>query len=512
MKDNKWYSALLRRRLFIALLLLIQLSAFVLAVIYSGRFYSVLSTALTLISLATALFILATDSAGPFKLTWIFIILTLPLFGGVVYIMFKLQGHSKRFFKRQKQVEQSTKPLYAQPQSAFDEACRQFPEAANQIKYLELREGFPVYSATDAEYFTLGEHKFKALTEELKKAKKYIFIEYFIIQEGVMWDTVLDILKQKASEGVEVRIIYDDIGCFLRLPKNYPKRLDEFGIKCIVFNPFRPFFTAIQNNRDHRKIVSIDGEAAFTGGINLADEYINAAQRFGHWKDTAVMLRGAAAWSLTLMFLEMWAVAGNTAEDYSRFYPWSDKPLPSSADGFVQPYCDTPMDSENVSEHVYLHILARARDYVYICTPYLIIDETMSSALTLAAKSGVDVRIITPHIPDKRTVHAATRSHYHELISAGVHIYEYSKGFMHSKTFVSDDRVATVGTANLDFRSLYLHFECGTCLYGCKAALDIKQDFLDTLSVCEEITPDQFKLTSKNRLIRAILRLYSPMM
>lgn len=327
-----------------------------------------------------------------------------------------------------------------------------------------------------------------------------------------MWDTVLEILKHKAAEGVEVRIIYDDIGCFLRLPKNYTKRLDDFGIKCIVFNPFRPFFTAIQNHRDHRKIVSIDGEVAFTGGINLADEYINEIQRFGHWKDTAVMLRGAAAWSLTLMFLEMWAVAGNTAEDYSRFYPYGDKPLPHESDGFVQPYCDTPMDRENVSEHIYLHILSRAQDYVYICTPYLIIDETMSSALTLAAKSGVDVRIITPHIPDKKAVHATTRSHYHELISAGVRIYEYSKGFMHSKTFVSDDRVATVGTANLDFRSLYLHFECGACLYDSKTVLDVKKDFLDTLDTCVEITPDQFKVTSRNRLLRAILRLYSPMM
>ena len=512
MKSNKWFSALLRRRLFIALLLLIQLVTFVLAVIYSGRFYSVLSTALTLISLATALFILATDSAGPFKLTWIFVILTVPLFGGVVYIMFKLQGHTRKFFKRQKQVEQSTKPLYPLTPDTHDAACDRLPLLTPQINYLERSVGFPIYSATQTEYFTLGEHKFKALCEELKKAKRYIFIEYFIIQEGVMWDTVLDIPKHKAAEGVEVRIIYDDIGCFLRLPKNYAKRLDDFGIKCIVFNPFRPFFTAIQNNRDHRKIVSIDGEVAFTGGINLADEYINEIQRFGHWKDTAVMLRGAAAWSLTLMFLEMWAVAGNTAEDYSRFYPYGDKPLPQEGDGFVQPYCDTPMDRENVSEHIYLHILSRAQDYVYICTPYLIIDETMSSALTLAAKSGVDVRIITPHIPDKKTVHAATRSHYHELISAGVRIYEYSKGFMHSKTFVSDDRVATVGTANLDFRSLYLHFECGACLYDSKTVLDVKKDFLDTLDTCVEITPDQFKVTSRNRLLRAILRLYSPMM
>ena len=228
--------------------------------------------------------------------------------------------------------------------------------------------------------------------------------------------------------------------------------------------------------------------------------------------DTAVLLRGAAAWSLTLMFLEMWAVAGNTAEDYARFYPWQSKALPPHSHGFVQPYCDTPMDRENVSEQVYLNILSRAKSYVYICTPYLIIDETMSSALTLAAKSGVDVRIITPHVPDKKTVHAATRSHYHELIAAGVRIYEYSRGFMHSKTFVSDDRVATVGTANLDFRSLYLHFECGTCLYGSQAVLDVKQDFLDTLDVCQEITPEQFKMTSRNRLIRALLRLYSPMM
>lgn len=510
MKDNKWYSALLRRRLLVALLLLIQLVAFVLTVIYSGRFYSVITTTLTVISLITALCILTTDSAGPFKLTWIFVILTVPLFGGVIYIWFKLQSHTRRFDRRLTQVRKYTTPMYSLPGEAYGPACHAAGAHMPQVRYLEKHAGFPVYDNTETEYYVSGEAKFEALKRELEKAEKYIFIEYFIIQEGVMWDAVLEILKRKAAEGVEVRVIYDDMGCFLKLPKNYAKRLRDMGIKCIVFNPFRPVFTAIQNNRDHRKIVSIDGKVAFTGGVNLADEYINACQKFGHWKDTAILLRGSAAWSLTLMFLEMWAVAGNTAEEYDRFFPGDMPALPAS--GYVQPYCDSPMDRENVSEQLYLSILAHAHDYVYICTPYLIIDETMSSALTLAAKSGVDVRIITPHIPDKKVVHATTRSHYNELVSAGVRIYEYSKGFIHSKTFVCDDRIATVGTANLDFRSLYLHFECGTCLYGCDSVADIKQDFLDTLPSCIEMTPDQFKLTSRNRLLRAILRLYSPLM
>lgn len=251
-----------------------------------------------------------------------------------------------------------------------------------------------------------------------------------------------------------VRLIYDDMGCFLTLPKDYPAQLKSFGIECTIFNPFRPLLTVKQNNRDHRKIAVIDGKVAFTGGINLADEYINAIEKHGHWKDASVMVKGKAAWSFTLIFLQMWETCTHIDEDYKKFYPWKDQECPITAHGFVQPYADSPMDTENVGEHVYLQILNNAKNYVYINTPYLIVDDSMVSALCLAAKSGVDVRIVTPHRWDKWLVHMTTRSYYRTLIEAGVKIYEYTNGFIHSKTFVSDDHIATVGTTNLDFRSL----------------------------------------------------------
>ena len=346
----------------------------------------------------------------------------------------------------------------------------------------------------------------------LEKAEHYIFLEFFIIHEGVMWDSILEILKRKAKQGVTVRLIYDDMGCFLLLPTDYPKQLEQMGISCVKFNPFRPFLSAIQNNRDHRKIISIDGKVAFPGGINLADEYINAIERFGHWKDSAIKVEGEAAWSFTLMFLQMWDACRWEDEDFSRYYPWQTNPCPVIGGGFVQPYMDSPMDTENVGEHVYLQILNQAKDYVYINTPYLIVDDSMVSALTLAAKRGVDVRIITPHKWDKWAIHMTTRSYYRELVKAGVKIYEYTNGFNHSKTFVSDDCTATVGTTNLDFRSLYLHFECGALLFNCEAVSQVKEDFLNTLTICQPITEEDCRHNVFVRLFQDILRLFAPLM
>ncbi len=327
-----------------------------------------------------------------------------------------------------------------------------------------------------------------------------------------MWDSILSILKTKARQGVKIRLIYDDMGCFLLLPKDYPKQLAQMGIECVLFNPFRPVLTAIQNNRDHRKIVSIDGKVAFTGGINLADEYINKKERFGHWKDAGIMVQGAAAWSFTLMFLEMWELCTDSEENLGIYYPWIQKSCKTLPDGFVQPYCDSPIDTENVGEHVYLQILNQAQNYVFINTPYLIVDDSVLSALILAAKRGVDVRIVTPHRPDKKLVHLTTRSYYRELISAGVKIYEYTYGFIHSKTFVSDDFTSTVGTTNLDFRSLYLHFECGTLLFGSTAVMEVKKDFLDTLKICQPITEKDCQTNLFIGLFQDILRLFAPLM
>ena len=357
--------------------------------------------------------------------------------------------------------------------------------------------------------------------EELEKAQKYVFMEFFILKEGLMLNSILTILERKAEAGLDVRIMYDDLGCFLTLPSDFKKRLEEKGIKCFIFNQFRPIVSSLQNNRDHRKIISIDGKTAFTGGLNLADEYINAFDRFGHWKDSAIMIEGDGAWSLTLIFLQMWNLGFTEKDNYESFYPWKDNLIEYTARGitegfenwgYVQPYADSPIDNENVAEHVYIQIINHAKKYVYINTPYLIVDDNLLSALTLAAKSGVDVRIITPHRWDKWIVAITSRSYYRRLIQAGVKVYEYTSGFNHGKTFVSDDKIATVGTPNLDFRSLYLHFECGVVIYASETIDTVREDFLRTLSASEEVTLKQCANNVFQRIIPDILRVFAPLM
>lgn len=354
---------------------------------------------------------------------------------------------------------------------------------------------------------------FPAMLDAIREAKHYIFLEYFIISEGYMFETMVDLLAEKVKEGVEVRLIYDDVGCVNTLPHRYYKKLQAKGIKCAAFNPFRPVISVIMNNRDHRKILVVDGKVGFTGGINLADEYINRIERFGYWKDTGIRLEGDGVWSLTQMFLSMWNTIIQSKEDYSQYLPsvYQDKPF--IQDGFVQPYGDSPLDHENVGENVYLNIVSRAKDYVYIFTPYLIVDHEMLVALCNAAKSGVDVRIVTPEIPDKKMVYLLTQSYYEPLIRAGVKIYQYTPGFIHAKSFVCDDEIATVGTINLDFRSLYLHFECGVWMYQSKAVMQVKEDCLETFACSEEITLEFCRNRPLPiRMIQSVLRLFAPLM
>ena len=318
---------------------------------------------------------------------------------------------------------------------------------------------------------------------------------------------------EKVKEGVDVRLLYDDMGCITTLPNKYHEKMEKLGIKCQVFNKFIPILSIIVNNRDHRKITVIDGHTAFTGGINLADEYINEVVRFGHWKDASIMIKGEAVWNLTVMFLQVWNFIGFNKEDYNKYRPKIYHLDEFGSDGYVQPYGDSPYDNELVGENVYLNIINKAKDYIYINTPYLIIDNELVTALTLAAKSGVDVRIVTPFIEDKWYAHIVTRAYYAQLIEAGVKIYEYTPGFIHSKTFVCDDEIGVVGTINMDYRSLYLHFECGVFLYKTKSVMQIKEDFLNILDVSQNITlEDTKKVKWSNRFLRAILRVFAPLM
>ncbi len=498
--------------MFVVLLIILQL-AFVVFIIANGSKSSQIFTfLLTLVSIATVLYLVSKEDKTSYKMTWVILILSFPLFGGFMYLLFHYQSSTKRFEKYISNAENKSRKLFLLPGDAYKESLQQFPQLTAQIKYLQNYIKFPIYSQTKVAYLTPGEKKFEYLLKALESAQKYIFLEYFIIQEGIMWDSILEILKKKAKSGVKVRLIYDDMGCFFTLPSDYSKKLNQYGIECAIFNPFRPVLTVRQNNRDHRKIAVIDGKVAFTGGINLADEYINVIEKHGHWKDASIMLEGKAAWSLTLVFLQMWELCTHTDEDYATYYPWTNEQCKISSQGFVQPYADSPIDTEHVGQNVYLQIINSSKRYIYINTPYLIVDESVLDALCLAAKRGVDIKIVTPHCWDKWLVHMTTRSYYRQLLKSGVEIYEYTGGFMHSKTFVADDIIATVGTTNLDFRSLYLHFECGTILYGDSVTMGIRDDFIHTLALCQKITENDCKTNVIKRVFQDILRLFAPLM
>lgn len=511
-KSKKWFGSLLRRRMLVILILLLQI-LFIGYYLFAHTITSeIIRNILVIISIAVVIHVISKNDMGAYRLIWVFLILLFPVFGGLLYMMVRLQSSTKRFENSTIETEAKRMKYLSLCDNNYGEALKSIPEYTNHISYLQNYAGFPIYNNTSAEYFPSGEEKLTALLRELEKAEKYIFLEYFIVQEGKMWDSILEILKRKAAQGVKIKFIYDDFGCFLLLPKDYPKELRKHGIECTVFNPFRPILSVVQNNRDHRKIISIDGKVCFTGGVNLADEYINEFEKYGHWKDSAIMFSGKAAWSFTLVFLQMWEMCTGKDEKYSDYYPWLSEECTVEANGFVQPYADSPLDDKNVSESVYLQIISNAQKYLYITTPYLIIDDNIFSAITLAAKSGVDVRIITPHKWDKFLVHMTTRSYYHDLINAGIKIYEYTDGFIHSKNFICDDRTATVGTINLDYRSLYLHFECGVQIYDSKAVGQAKKDFLDTLESCHQITAEESKKNLFIQIIHDILRMFAPLM
>ncbi|MPQ43891.1 cardiolipin synthase [Clostridium tarantellae] len=466
-----------------------------------------------ILSVIVEIYIISRKDNPSYKLAWTILVLALPVFGGLFYLLFGGNKTNKGFRKRMIKSLNNIEPLLVQDEKIINEIEKNSKTAANQANYINGYSSFPIYKNTQTEYLSPGEIFFEKLKEELKKAKHYIFMEYFIIQEGEMWNSILEILEKKVKEGVDVRVMYDDMGCIKTLPHKYNESLQNKGIKCSIFNPFVPSLSMIMNNRDHRKITVIDGHTAFTGGINLADEYINSIVRFGHWKDASIMLKGDAVWNLTLMFLHLWNFGTNESEAYDKYRPNRYYKESFQSDGYVQPYGDSPLDGEIVGENVYLNIINKARNYVYITTPYFIVDNELITALTLAAKSGIDVRIITPHIEDKWYAHIVTTAYYAQLIECGVKVYEYTPGFIHSKTFVADDEIGTVGTINMDYRSLYLHFECGVWLYKTKSVMQIKEDFLNTLKVCEVVTlEDCRKIKWSNVFVRSILRVFAPLM
>lgn len=512
---KKLLKLLFNRIFYVVFALLIQLGWILIIAWRLAGYSRYISIALNIVSILVVLWIVNQKINPSYKLGWTLLIMAVPIFGLVLYILFGRSRIAAAIQKRYEEILRESSGYMQQDPMTMQRLKQEDFSAANQSEYIRRYSGFPLHENTTAEYFQVGDDMFPVLIRELEQAGHYIYIEYFIINDGVMWQTILDILERKAAEGVDVRLIYDDFGCLTTLPHKYEETLRAKGIQCQVFNRFRPLLNIIQNNRDHRKICVIDGHTGFTGGINLADEYINQKERFGHWKDTAVMLKGEAVWNMTAMFLDMWTVITGSRElwHFEDYLPHTYHPELFESDGFVQPFCDTPLDKEVVGENVYLNIINRAKHYVYICTPYLIIDNEMMTALCLAAKSGVDVKIMTPGVPDKKMVFLLTQSYYEQLLEAGVEIYEYQPGFLHAKSFVCDDEIGVVGTINLDYRSLYLHFEDGVWMYQNRVIEDIRQDFMETLDYCRPV--DMEFCRSRNIFVRgtqSILRLLAPML
>ncbi len=421
------------------------------------------------------------------KLSWMLLISFAPFFGSVFYVWTQIEVGHRRIKRDLSNITVRSSGYFSQDENTVMDMEKASEDSYALCRYLSKTGHFPSYENTSVEYFSFGDQKFPRMLEEIDKAKKFIFLEYFIIEEGEMWGKILELLAEKAKAGVDVRVMYDGSCVFSTLPYNYPDRLERIGIKCRMWEPIKPVITSSYNYRDHRKILVVDGKTAFCGGVNLADEYINVIDRFGKWKDTAVMLKGPAVDSLTLMFLQMWNVCRKNTEtdDFSQYLELYDRNIHSQ--GFVVPYGDSPLNDHKIAERVYTDIINKAKDYVYITTPYLILDDNMISSLRYAAERGVDVRIILPGIPDKKAIWALSKSYYRILMDAGVRIYEYTPGFIHAKVFLSDDVKAVVGTINLDYRSLYHHFECAVYMHGVKCIGEIKKDLIDTFSRCRLI-------------------------
>lgn len=497
----------------VLLLLLLQLVLLFTTSIYLQSYFTHYFAFSFLLGAIMAVYLINTPSNPSVKITWLILVLLLPLFGTLLYLYLHLDIGHRRTRNKIRSITEETKSLLGN-RAADKEALSAAPTELKHIAgYLEKVGPFPAFCNADVIYYPSGEEKFEAVLAELRNAKKFIFLEYFIIEEGYMWGKVLDILVQKAQQGVTVRLLYDGTCEFFTLPHNYPKQLTALGIESKVFSPIYPFVSTQYNYRDHRKILIVDGQVAFTGGVNFADEYINRKLRFGHWKDVAIRVQGEAVRSFTLMFLQMWNInSSEQAVDYTKWL-WTPVEQPANGTGFIIPYADCPLDDEKVGEMVYLDILGHAETYVHIITPYLILDGEMETALLLAAKRGIEVKLILPHIPDKKYAFALAKTHYKALTEAGVQIYEYTPGFVHAKVFVSDDKKAVVGTINLDYRSLYHHFECAAYLYDVPAIRDIERDFEDTLAKSQPVTKETIANEKLSwRIAGRLLKIVAPLM
>ncbi len=494
------------KRVIIVLIgVILQFGFAILIRLFFYKYLGIINLFYSIVSILIVLGILKNSTRLSNDLPWIILILIFPIFGTILLITLGRNYSKNKLLKNIFTYEKEYSKYLVQDKNIVKEVK---DKNLDNINYLMNRTNYFVSKNNQITYYPYGEIFYPELLKELKKAKKFIFMEYFIINEGTMWNGILDILKEKAKEGLDVRIMYDDMGSIAMLKTNYSKELAKFNIKCITFNKLSPFRGIFMNNRDHRKMTIIDGKVAFSGGVNLSDEYINVNSRLGIWKDNGIKIVGDAIWNLTVMFLTLWNANRNEDKDITKFkYDFKEKDV----NGYVIPYGVAPLHIDLIGEDVYINMINSAKKYLYIMTPYLIIDTDMVNALCRASKRGVDVRIIVPGIPDKKIVYTQTVSFFKVLHDSGVKIYKFTNGFVHSKVFLSDDVRAVVGTINMDYRSLYLHFENGIYMESVKEIKDIYKDFESTFKECQELNDKDVKNGFFKELWQAILRLFAPL-
>lgn len=499
-----------------ALLLILQIVIIVLLSLWIDQHAKLVFEGFTIFGFIAILAIVTGDKTPESRLIWSVVIAIFPIAGVVLYIIVSSDAGVRYSRKALKKTIEETEGLTVTDPAIIKDIAREHTDLTKLSYYMVNQGDCAVYSNSQCTYYTPADEVFAPLIEALESAREYIFLEFFMIEdESIFWTKVLDVLKRKAAEGVEVRLMYDDLGCVAILPRRYYKTLTDMGIKVRVFGRVTPFLSLLYNNRDHRKIVVVDGRIAFTGGFNLCDEYINEVEKFGHWKDNGICIRGEAVKQFSVMFLQMWNAArfGTVSDEKEESYVNYTSIESATPDGLFIPYGDGPYRKEALAKYVYKDILNNADEYMWIMTPYLILDHGMDTAIMHAAKSGIDVRIILPHIPDKKVPYMIARSFYPQLLKAGVRIYEYEPGFIHAKCCISDDRIGTVGTVNLDYRSLFLHYECGCLLYECSELERIREDFEETFSKCIEVDMDYYmKLNTMYRLIGRVFRVFGPIM
>lgn len=474
---------------------------YILVAYFEGVFlyYYAISLVLAMIS---CIFVINKNMNSGYKIAWILLLLLFPLFGFTLFLMLEGSWFTKYTKKKMLVITERIKDgLMQKENTEFKDSYAQ-----KQSKYIETYAYSPPVRNTKCKYFSCGEDYFESLLQDLERAEKSVYIEYFIIKESHIWDAIKEVLIRKAQNGVDVRIIYDDFGSIDRISKREIKKLTSYGIKVKSFNPFVPVISLLLNYRDHRKICTIDTKIAYSGGVNLGDEYINLNARFGHWKDSGVALYGEASYSFEVFFLTLWEYITKEKQNLKK-----PKYEEFCGEGIYQPYTDSPIDKEPVGANVYMNIISQAQRYVYISTPYFVVDDEMLKVIINSAKSGVDVRIVVPHIPDKKIVNQATKSYYTRLIESGVKVYEYKQGFNHSKIVISDDKIATVGSVNFDYRSFYLSFECGVWMYDTKIVKEILADYNNMLSESIKISIEDCKASPFVRIFRAIIAAFAPL-